>query len=176
MSCFVLRGGNKMVSKTSHNSCLHGAYSLMGKTLNNYMHIWCYEILQIGETGFIRLGDFCLRTYHLNWHLKVKQELTRQWGEGRTFQATQTACEKILLEKKRWWAGRTLKEASWRAANKVHPGVWWTWVVGWSRMGGERTFSIGLWVNGHGTAVSPCWRHRALMQGRSWHHHAGRLD
>lgn len=54
-----------MVNKTRHDSCLQGVYSLMRKILSNYMHTWCYEILQIGETGFIRLGDSCLRKYHL---------------------------------------------------------------------------------------------------------------
>lgn len=50
-----------MASKARHGSCFHGAYSLTGKMVNNNMRPWCCESLQIGEAGFLSLGDFCLR-------------------------------------------------------------------------------------------------------------------
>lgn len=53
-----------MASKARHGSCFHGAYSLTGKMVNNNVRPWCYEILRIGEAGFLRLGDFCLRKCH----------------------------------------------------------------------------------------------------------------
>lgn len=52
---------NKMGSKARHGSCFHGAYSLTGKMVNNNICPWCCETLQIGEAGFLSLGDFCLR-------------------------------------------------------------------------------------------------------------------